>query len=405
MDRTVYLPNLSDHAHAVAAAMRAYGIPAQVLQQSNAETVTLGFALCRGRECLPCLLCVGDIVRHLKQPDVDPAAAVYFLPSGSGPCRLPQYGVLLREILMPMGLGAAEVVSPSSDEGYALFGDHPRATRMLAAGALAGVDILQKALHELRPYELEPGRTDLVYRRSLERLTEAVERDKTAGLVAALEHAAREFETVPVDRSERRPVVALLGEVFVLLNLYANNDLVRKVEATGGEVLIGTFLDVLDMTETNNAHRRWRQSLYADFLGAEISRRYQVMVLRRAYRPFARLLTHPLERPLREVYELVRPYYDPDLGGEAVLTMSRALELAGHVASGIINVLPFSCMAGLVAAGMAPTLRATMDGIPWLDINYDGQESTNITTRLEAFMHQVVQFQRSRRRVPLPMAH
>jgi predicted nucleotide-binding protein (sugar kinase/HSP70/actin superfamily) len=297
-----------------------------------------------------------------------------------------------------MGLGAAEVVSPTSDSGYALFGDRPRATRMLAAAALAGVDILQKALHELRPYELEPGQTDLVYQRALGRLTDAIERGRTAGLKAALAASAREFETVAVDRRERRPVVAVLGEIFVLLNLCANNDLVRKVEAAGAEVLIGTFLDVLDMTETNNSYRWWRQSLFRDFLGAELSRRYQVMVLRRAYRPFARLLTHPLERPLRRVYELLRPYYDPALGGESVLTMARALELAGHGASGIINVLPFSCMAGLIAAGMAPTLRAAMHGMPWLDISYDGQESTNITTRLEAFMHQVVQFRRNRRR-------
>jgi predicted nucleotide-binding protein (sugar kinase/HSP70/actin superfamily) len=405
MDRTVYLPYLSDHAGAVAAAMRAYGIQAEVLPQPNAETIALGFALCRGRECLPCLLCVGDIVRHVRRPGFDPSQGVYFLPGGPGPCRLPQYRVLLREILERMGLGDVEVVAPSSEDGYALFGDHPRATRMLAAGALAGVDVLQKALHELRPYELERGRTDSVYRRSLEELMEAVERDRTAGLIAAMACAAREFEAVPVDRSRRRTLVAVLGEVFVLLNLFANDDLVRKVEAAGGEVLIGTFSDVLDMTETNNVHEQWNQNLYLDLLGAELSRRYQIMVLRRAYRPFARLLTHPLEAPLSRVYELLRPHYDPALGGEAVLAMSRAIELAGYGASGIINVMPFSCVAGLMAAGMAPTLRAALDGIPWLDISYGGQESTNIGTRLEAFMHQVVQFQRRRRPAPVATAH
>ena len=154
------------------------------------------------------------------------------------------------------------------------------------------------------------------------------------------------------------------------------------------------------MTETNNSHERWRQSLYREFLGGEITRHYQLMVQRRAYRAFAHLLRQPLEQPLRGAYELLRPYYDPDLGGEQVLTMSRALELAGHGASGIINVLPFSCLAGLVVAGMAPTLREAMGGIPWLDISYDGQETTNTTTRLEAFMHQVSQFERGRHGIP-----
>jgi len=400
MEKNVYLPNISDHAYAVAAAMRAYGIPAEVLAHSREETLAIGLALCRGRECLPCLICVGDIVHHARQPGFDPTKARYFLPGGTGPCRLPQYGVMVREVLRPMGI-EVETVTPTSETGYALFGKHPRATRMLAADALAGVDVLQKALHELRPYELETGSTDHVYRRSLQRVVEGLERGKKAGLAAALRESARDFAAVPVDRSVPRPVVAVLGEVFVLLNLYANHDLVREVERVGGEVLIGTFIDVLDMTETNNAQRRWRQGLMREFLGAELSRRYQVMALRRAYRPFARLLRHPLEQPLRRVYELLRPYYDPDLGGEQVLTMSRALELAGHGASGVINVLPFSCMAGIVAAGMGPTLREAMGGIPWLDISYDGQESTNVTTRLEAFMHQVVQFERRRGFTPI----
>ena len=43
---------------------------------------------------------------------------------------------------------------------------------------------------------------------------------------------------------------------------------------------------------------------------------------------------------------------------------------------------------------MAPVLREHMDGVPWLDISFDGQGETNVNTRLEAFMHQSLQFHR-----------
>jgi predicted nucleotide-binding protein (sugar kinase/HSP70/actin superfamily) len=241
-----------------------------------------------------------------------------------------------------------------------------------------------------------PGSADQTYRRALDRLIQGVERERARGALRAVEWAAKEFAALPVDRSAPRPVVAILGEVYVLLNPYMNNDLVRAVEAAGGEVLIGTFLDVLDMTETNNSRRRWRQERFADFLGADISRRYQRLVLRRMYRPFAKLLRHPLEGPLREVYKLLDPYFDTDLGGEGVLTLARALELSRHGIGAVINVLPFSCMAGLVAVAMAPTVRPAMEGVPWLDISFDAQESTNIRTRLEALMHQARQFDRRR---------
>ena len=60
--------------------------------------------------------------------------------------------------------------------------------------------------------------------------------------------------------------------------------------------------------------------------------------------------------------------------------------------SGIVNVMPFSCMAGIITAGMAPRIRADLGGVPWLDVIYDAQGGTNVNTRLEAFMYQATQY-------------
>jgi predicted nucleotide-binding protein (sugar kinase/HSP70/actin superfamily) len=91
-------------------------------------------------------------------------------------------------------------------------------------------------------------------------------------------------------------------------------------------------------------------------------------------------------------------YYDPMLGGEGVLTMVRALDYARHRLSGILNILPFSCMLGTIVSGMAPRLRRDlMNMIPWLDVPFDGQAVTNIRTRLGAFMHQAREYQRGLR--------
>jgi hypothetical protein len=53
-------------------------------------------------------------------------------------------------------------------------------------------------------------------------------------------------------------------------------------------------------------------------------------------------------------------------------------------------------MPGIISSAMAPRVRRDLDWIPWLDLSFDGQETTNTRTRLEAFMHQVFQFQRRR---------
>ena len=65
-------------------------------------------------------------------------------------------------------------------------------------------------------------------------------------------------------------------------------------------------------------------------------------------------------------------------------------------ANGIVAVMPFSCMPGIVTAAIAPRLRRDLDNIPWLDISFELQKSTNIQTRLEAFMSQAKHYQRLR---------
>jgi predicted nucleotide-binding protein (sugar kinase/HSP70/actin superfamily) len=87
-------------------------------------------------------------------------------------------------------------------------------------------------------------------------------------------------------------------------------------------------------------------------------------------------------------------YMHPTVSTEAVLTVGKAVDLARHGVCGILNVLPFTCMPGIIAAGLSPRIRQDLDGIPWLDLSYDMQQSTNIQTRLEAFMYQAQHFQR-----------
>ncbi len=77
------------------------------------------------------------------------------------------------------------------------------------------------------------------------------------------------------------------------------------------------------------------------------------------------------------------------------MTMGKAIEYAHDGFAGILNVMPFTCMPGLVSAGMAPRFRPDLHNIPWLDVSYDAQRGTNLNTRLEAFMYQAIEFHRN----------
>ena len=140
--RTIYLPRMSDHALAVAAAMRAVGLDAEALPEPNEASMAAGVALCRGTECLPCFLCTGDLLRKCREPGFDPRRAVFFMPTGPGPCRFGQYRVLQKSILEDQGFGGVDIVSPTTDDSYALFGDDPVRLRKLAWQGIVAVDLL-----------------------------------------------------------------------------------------------------------------------------------------------------------------------------------------------------------------------------------------------------------------------
>jgi len=67
-------------------------------------------------------------------------------------------------------------------------------------------------------------------------------------------------------------------------------------------------------------------------------------------------------------------------------------------ASGVVNVMPFTCMPGTITSAILKRYREQNDHFPVLNMAYDGQEQSNILTRLEAFMYQARQYQEGRRR-------
>ncbi|MDP3261221.1 MAG: acyl-CoA dehydratase activase-related protein, partial [Thermodesulfovibrionales bacterium] len=85
--RTVYIPMMADHAFALAAAFERCGVPAEVLPESDKETIDIGRKYVSGKECYPCAVTTGDMLKRVLSSDFKPAQSAFFMPSGSGPCR------------------------------------------------------------------------------------------------------------------------------------------------------------------------------------------------------------------------------------------------------------------------------------------------------------------------------
>ncbi|MCB8945889.1 MAG: hypothetical protein H6658_19240 [Ardenticatenaceae bacterium] len=389
---------MSDHCYVIAAGLQAHGLAAEPLPPPDDETLAIGLDLCRGRECLPCFTTTGDIVRLTDQADFDPEQAQVLMVSSCGPCRFGQYLPLQQGILAERGMDSLEFISPTAENNYQGFGERPIQLRKLLWEGFVAVDLLIKLLHAYRPYELEAGETERVYAVCLEEVLTAVRANGSKKLDEAMRQTAVRFEAISVDKREKRPLIGLVGEIYLRLNSYSNQDIIRKVEAAGGEVVMATMIEWLYF---NN----WGVKTIAKALGMHLpafllglSDRYQ----KYRERKLAGYVEHVLgegavETAVEDLLNSLRPYYEPYLGTEAVMTMGKAIEYAHAGFAGILNVMPFTCMPGLVTAGMAPRFRPDLHNIPWLDVSYDAQRGTNLNTRLEAFMYQAIEFHRSRK--------
>ena len=216
-----------------------------------------------------------------------------------------------------------------------------------------------------------------------------------AHLLSAIDAVAADFAALPVDRSSPRPVVAMLGEIYVMLNPHANQDLIAQLEASGAEVVTGTLAEWFHFADETKMDRDVLFGSWAGLVGTKALSLYQRRFERRMFDRVAHLLRQPPDPPMRELFAMARPYFDPLLGTEALLTVAKTVHYARGGVSGIVNVMPFSCMPGIVVSGLSAALRRDHAQLPWLDIVFDGQRITNIRTRLEAFVHQVSQFARS----------
>ncbi len=398
-DRTkkIYIPYMYDGAFAIKAAFEACGVEAEVFPESDEETLYWGRKLTSGKECYPCILTTGDMVKTVKAPNFDHEKAAFFMPSGNGPCRFGQYHRFHRLVLDDLGFRHVPIYAPNQDETlYNDLGIMGSQFSRLAWQGIVAVDLLMKKLLETRPYEREKGKADRIYEESLNRICEAIR--KGADLKEALQQSLKAFDRVEVDRPGTKPLIGIVGEIYVRLNRFSNEDVIRKIEQFGGEAWIAPMSEWVLYVNTISKKRSLRKKSFSNLLKVYLTEYYQKKDEHHLEKVFKGHLRNFGEPKTRSILKKAKPYLDSSFEGEAILSIGKSIDFAKRGASGIINIMPFTCMPGTIVSALLKRYREENNNIPILNMAYDGQEQTNTLTRLEAFMHQAKEFQSRNRR-------
>lgn len=390
--RTVFMPRMSDHAFAIAAAFERCGVPAEVLPESDAESADIGRRYVSGKECYPCTVTTGDMLKKIFSRDFEPKRSAFFMPSGTGPCRFGQYNVFHRMVLKELGYDDIPILSPNQDSHfYRELGIVGRDFSTFAWQGIVACELLHKCLHETRPFEKEKGSADALYEEYLKKLSLSL-RGADGKVEGVLEGMRKDFESLP-RYSYKRPLIGIVGEIFVRSHKFSNEELIRKVESLGGEAWLAPveewiyYVNLMGLRKALIKKERSAiiELLLKDFFQKRIEHR-----LARYFKGFLRTLKEP---DTKELLRKASPYLHDSFEGEAVLSIGKSIDLIEKGVSGIINAMPFGCMPGTVVTSLMRGISRDY-GIPCISMPYDGTESPAMEIQLEAFMSQAGEYHR-----------
>ena len=123
---------------------------------------------------------------------------------------------------------------------------------------------------------------------------------------------------------------------------------------------------------------------------------FQKSIEQRIVKSVSGLLNLETEASVEEMLENCGDYIHKDYDGDPPLAIGSATILARNHISGVVNILPFTCMPGTINCSISQNFRKDHNGLPWENFAYDGQENIGTETRFEAFMYQVKKYSEKR---------
>ena len=391
-DRILYFPYMNDGGYMLAAAARSIGVPSESLPKQTEEDLAIGRKYTSSKECFPMICTTGSFVKKLQEPGADPSKMSFFMPDHNGPCRFGQYNHFHRILFDRLGFKDAELITPSNDTSYEdVAGEHGQKFRINAWKGFVVADYLRKIYRETRPYEINKGDTDRLYEDSLHRLERCIEKG-AKGLHKVLTGIASDFMAIKVDKTVRRPVVAIIGEIFMRDNAACNGNIANRLEDLGVEVVIGPFSEwIYYSTHRFTRDSRWKNDTKG-IIKSKIQGIGQDVIASSLLRGIKKLTDHEKDVSLHDMLKLCNTYVNEFYDGDPPIAMGTSVALTKRGVSGFAAILPFTCMPGTLVASLSDSFRKDHNNIPYINIAYDGQDSVSLDTRLQAFVFQVKEY-------------
>jgi len=343
MLKKVSFPHMGDYYHAFKSVAELIGQPL-VAPPITKKTVELGFKHSPESVCIPFKYNLGNYIEALE------AGADVLVQAGGG-CRFGHYAETQEEILRKLGY-KFEFAKLTND--YGIIGiardfkkinpgvSYFKIFRALALCMvkIACIDSVAGRARKNVGFQKTPGHIEEIYKNFLAKIDAS---RSILKIISLREKTLNEIKTVELKKSSDCLKVGVVGELYMLMEPFANFYLEKKLAQRGIEV--HRFVTVSTIL---------KEYFTGDFF-------------------LQKHLSH------------AKPYLKHHLGAHGTESVARSLSLIKKGFDGIIHIKPFGCMPEVSAMSALANLSKDSK-TPILYFSFDSQTSeAGIETRIEAF--------------------
>lgn len=414
--KILLIPPMSKHIYAMSAVFNAYGIQSRVLEVSPDETMERARSCTCGLVCTPYLHTTEAMLNFMQKPEFDQEKFAFFqLTTDCGPCRLGQYASLESLLFQKKGIDIDIIIGGELRSEFNL--GIPLLVKFWPG--ITAVDQLEKMRMHTRPYEVNKGISDKIYVKYVKRLLDYLADPKTnlgkmktyltignaafsnlfngklSPIEEILRKAQEEFSQVK-RTNEEKPKIGMVGEFYVRFHEPANQRIIRNLEGKGAEIWLAPvteyftysyYLDSVTAREKFSLNRKKRD--LREWILKSILYRFMIGYEHKLFKATLPYMQGFDDIPAKEIVSNGEKYIRHYIGGEAIVSMGKAVDYAKRGLDGIISVIPFNCMPGLTVAGFIPKFRKDNNNIPFVSIEYDGFQDSTREIIIDTFVAQV----------------
>ncbi len=347
---TLLLPSMGGlSSESLAAVFRGAGYNAKAHKPADEAVLKLGRGNTSCKECLPLILTTGTLLNYVCNGRGQDEVVVFFMPTGTGPCRFGQYLVFMEDLVKRLRLKDVALFSLNEESAYTDLGNdfHKKGW-----WAVVISDVLEdiRAMLLANARDLEGALT--VFNAEVVAILTTLEKSSYSNIEKQLHTTARRLGQIKLKRPcEDVPVILLTGEIFVRRDALSRQNITEHLAQKGFATLCSPIAEWLHYIDYLDDHINQPPGLsLMGKIGQTLRRKAMQKYETRIKAVLATSgLVHPAPVQIKSVITKAAPFISPQLMGEAILTIGSALTEIVSTVCGVIAIGPFGCMPNRLA--------------------------------------------------------